>query len=148
MSAPFSPTAADVPQAVLAGVACPQCGAAEFRTYWQTFADGSRHVRVDCARCKKFVRYAKQTADAPEHKHEPVAADVPAWRKAAPVPQDKWDWLGLIRQDDNAWRPVALAPTLARAWDALLHYPGQGDLLCVPTRPVPKENQENEKTPE
>jgi hypothetical protein len=73
--------------AKLAGVVCPDCGAAEFRTFWQTFANGTRHVRLDCTTCGQFVRYAKQHRDAPEPKHEAVVLDTPAYCRAALVPE-------------------------------------------------------------
>jgi hypothetical protein len=100
---------------------------------WQTFANGTRHVRADCASCKGFVRYLKQTATAPDYLHRPLPPD--AHLEARKAPPAGWDWLGWIRQHDGVWRPVALARTLACCWDALLHYPGKGDLLCIPTRP-------------
>ena len=39
------------------GLLCLHCGAAAFRTSWQSFANGTRHVRADCARCGAFVRW-------------------------------------------------------------------------------------------
>jgi hypothetical protein len=123
-----------MPHLALAGLVCGGCGASRFTTSWQTFRDGSRHIRVDCGACHRFVRYARQTG-SPAPRYRP-APDVSGEQLAAPVPEEEWHWIGLIRQADNQWRPVALAKTLPRVWDVLLHYPGDGEFLCVPTRPV------------
>jgi hypothetical protein len=69
----------------------------------------------------------------PDFAHEQRPAD--AHRDNLKPPTASWWWQGLIRQADGVWRPVALARTLAACWDALLTYPGKGDLLCIPTRP-------------
>ena len=54
------------------GVTCRHCGATSFQTAWQTFADGSRHIRMDCGTCGKFARYLPQgESGAPAFKHEP-----------------------------------------------------------------------------
>lgn len=118
-----------------AGLACAHCGATEFKTVWQTFADGIRHARADCSRCKRFVRYLKQQG-APEPRFE--RAPVDAKTQDLVAPSATWHWIGLIRQSDRVWRPVAMAATLGQCWDALMHFPGVGDYLCVPTRPDAK----------
>jgi hypothetical protein len=43
---------------------------------------------------------------------------------------------GMVLEEEgpDGWR-VGEAPTLGRCWDSLLTYPGDGDRLCVPTRP-------------
>jgi hypothetical protein len=41
------------------GLACAGCGATEIRTWWQTFANGTKHVRAECARCGRFLRYLR-----------------------------------------------------------------------------------------
>jgi hypothetical protein len=120
------------PREVPLGLKCPKCGGTEFKTWWQTFANGTRHIRADCAACRAFVRYLKQP-DSPEPKYQPRRPDA-SKESLAPPPAD-WQWLGWVRQGDGIWRSVALCPTLARCWDTLLHYPGEGDLLCIPTRP-------------
>jgi hypothetical protein len=112
------------------GITCPACGGAEVKTAWQTFADGSRHVRATCAGCGKFLRYLP-------HGYKVERAD-PQRMKTHPAcrpPPESWHWLGYVRPGDGKWRPVALAPTLEKAWDVLLHCPLQGDLLCCPVRP-------------
>src|SRR5262249_21301356 len=48
-----------------AGLACRSCGAAGMRTRWQTFADNTRHIRAECARCGAFPRFLKQPAKVP-----------------------------------------------------------------------------------
>jgi hypothetical protein len=143
-------TAVDLPRCpVPDGLLCPKCGAAEFRTAWATFKDGSRHVRADCAKCGAFVRFLKQSPDAPDFRYEAttVTASMPADHPARKAPPDGWTWIGLVRLDDGHWRAVATSTTLARCWDALLHYPGVGDLLCIPSKPTrcsvpPPERQE------
>jgi hypothetical protein len=133
MSAPVElPPAASAPE----GLRCPKCGGTAFKTFWQTFADGSKHVRADCAACGAFVRYLKQPG-SPDFKHEPRKPGAHIDELAAPP--DSWCWIGMIRQADELWRAVAMAPTLGRCWDCLLTYPGEGDRLCVPSKPVLQE---------
>lgn len=125
-------TLAPAPSPADAGLACRKCGAAKFTTVLQTFRDGTKHVRLDCAACKTFVRYASQDgAPEPRHEHRPPDAH----DELLAAPPASWHWLGLIRQDDGVWRAVALCPTLERCWEALLTLSGEGDRLCVPTRP-------------
>ena len=119
------------------GLCCRRCGASAFKTAWQTFSNGTRHVRMSCARCGQFARYLKPEG-APEPRVEFAPAGTPENRLQAPVPAERWEWVGLIRLEDQVWRAVAKAPTLERCWDTLLHYPGEGDLLCMPSRLVPK----------
>jgi hypothetical protein len=114
------------------GLACRRCGATAFRTAWQTFANGTRHVRADCAGCGTFARYLKQ-AGSPDFKSEMAPAGTPANLRRPPTPESDWEWLGLVRLADQQWRPVALAPSLARCWEALLTYPGEPDRLCIPS---------------
>lgn len=42
---------------------CRRCDATAFGFRWQTFANGTRHIRVNCGRCGAYVRYAPQTAE-------------------------------------------------------------------------------------
>lgn len=42
---------------------CPRCGTCETRVNWQTFTNGTKHLRESCACCDRYVRYAKQTAE-------------------------------------------------------------------------------------
>lgn len=117
----------DVPE----GITCRRCGGTAFKTVWQQFSDGKRHVRADCASCGGFVRYLKQP-ESPDFRFEPRQADAHG-ENLAPPPET-WQWLGWIRQADEVWRPIALADTLDKCWEALMHFPGKGDLLCTPTR--------------
>src|SRR5262249_47776852 len=110
-------------QLIPAGLLCQKCGAAEFKTSWQQFAGGKKHLRADCARCGAFVRYLKQPG-APEPEYQPAPEGTHRSNNAAPP--DSWLWIGMIRLNDGLWRAVATAPTLAKCWDVLLHYPGQG----------------------
>lgn len=48
---------------------CPACGHTEFAQKVQTFANGTQHLREECAKCYKFIRYVPQnTCD-----HEPIS---------------------------------------------------------------------------
>jgi hypothetical protein len=127
------PCPPDPPPAAL-GLVCPGCRGTKFRTAWQTFKDGSRHVRMSCAACNKFLKYLKKE-DELDFRHEPRRTDASAF-KLRPPPES-WVWIGYIRQADQVWRPVAMAPTLERCWDTLLHFPGDGDFLAAPSVPPP-----------
>jgi hypothetical protein len=122
------------------GLCCRRCGASAFTTCWQTFANGTKHVRMDCGRCGAYVRYLKQQG-APEPKVQFAPADTPRNRLAPPTPADAWEWVGMIRLEDQVWRAVAKAPTLERCWDSLLTFGGEGDLLCMPSRRLPNASQ-------
>jgi hypothetical protein len=114
------------------GATCKRCGATTFRTFTQTFRDGTKHLRVECAGCGTFQRYAPQSG--PEAmRYQPRPAD--AHKEETTPPPSRWPWVGMIRLADGVWRAVALADDLGRCWDALLHYPGTGDLLVFPVRP-------------
>jgi hypothetical protein len=65
---------------------------------------------------------------------------------AAPPPANA-SWLGWLRQSDAVWRPVALAPTLGKCWEALAHHFGDGDLLAVPTDPAARTTRPLEPSP-
>jgi len=101
-----------------------------FGTAWSGRADGLRRVRLTCATCRTFVRHLGLEG-GPEPKCEPTTRTDRA-HPALAAPTDGWVWIGLIRQSDQVWRAVALG----RAWDALLHYPGEGDLLVIPSLPA------------
>jgi hypothetical protein len=124
----------NLPALARAGVLCGACGGSTFITCGELGFAGMRQIRVDCAACRRFVCYVSP-AGGPPHGYRP-APPVSCEQRAAPLPAEEWSWIGLIRQDDGVWRPVGMAKTLAKAWDILMHYPGDGDLLCVPTRPV------------
>jgi hypothetical protein len=115
------------------GISYPQCRATGFQTSWRILSDGTRHARLECAACLRFVRWPRQDPQ-PEHKYEPRRPDVRG--AALQPPPDRWHWLGFIRQADGLWKPVAMAETLGRCWEALLTYPYEGDLLAVPVEPV------------
>jgi hypothetical protein len=110
------------------GLSCV-CGSAEFRTAWQTFSDGSKHVRATCADCGRFVRWLP---------HPPAArlerTALPADHPAVQAPPPAWTWVGAVRPVDGIWRVVAVAATLEGCWDALLSNPMQGDMLCWPQK--------------
>lgn len=44
-------------------ITCPQCCSQSLLMTWQTFANNTRHIRVTCRRCGRFVRYATQCPD-------------------------------------------------------------------------------------
>lgn len=43
---------------------CPRCGASAIALEWAPMADGRRHIRETCATCRRFRRWAPQTAAA------------------------------------------------------------------------------------
>ena len=51
------------PSAARSEVPCDRCGGTDFTVRWQTFANGTRHIRVNCGRCGAYVRYAPQTTE-------------------------------------------------------------------------------------
>jgi hypothetical protein len=132
-----APPAPPDPGPAAVGVVCPRCRGTRFKTTWQVFSDGSRHVRMTCAACNKFMRYLPRP-DGPDLRLERRPHDARAYRMKPPPAS--YNWIGFIRQSDELWRAVALAPTLERCWDCLLTYPGDGDLLCVPSEPPPQRN--------
>jgi hypothetical protein len=98
---------------------------------------------MDCGRCGAFIKYLKQQPETvPPGEVLARAAYTPAGPEASRMntrpPPEGWQWVGHIRLADGLWRPVALASTLADCWDALLCHPLHGDLLCIPTQPVPR----------
>jgi hypothetical protein len=118
------------------GVICARCRGVTFRTSWQTFSNGTKHIRMECAVCKAFVKYLKQQKEdgTPGYRHEPAVAD--ANESSLKAPTDGEHWLGYVRQSDGVWRGVALAADLGGCWEALLTYPGDGDRLACPVAPV------------
>lgn len=44
-------------------LACQACGWTEARLQWQTFANGTRHIRAECRRCGRYIRFVPQTQD-------------------------------------------------------------------------------------
>jgi hypothetical protein len=115
------------------GVVCRECGSSEFKTYWQTFTNGTRDVRAECAKCGAFAHYLPQ---ALAHKHKQADATP----KHMPAPKDSDVWLGLVRLADGVWRAVAKATTLAKLWDVILSHPSwPAEWLLVPSEdPSPK----------
>jgi hypothetical protein len=59
------------------GLTCPHCGPTRVVSEWQTFADGSRHLRASCGRCRQFLRYLKQPWAAGESAPNPQYTLVP-----------------------------------------------------------------------
>jgi hypothetical protein len=39
---------------------CPACGSGDFRFAWQEFANGTRHIRMTCRACGRFIKYQPQ----------------------------------------------------------------------------------------
>jgi hypothetical protein len=110
------------------GVRCPACGRCELTLG----ADARGRAALSCAGCRTFVRLLWRHGD-PEPGFEPCPPGASKYAQDAP-PAGSW-WLGMIRQADAVWRAVALTPTHAGCWDALLTYFGEGDRLTVPTDP-------------
>lgn len=72
------------------GVQCPRCGYLSAHVLWQTFSNGTKHRRANCAECGTFIVYLPQTTKAPAapvplsvvepEQHEqgvPIATDSP-----------------------------------------------------------------------
>jgi hypothetical protein len=115
-------------------VSCRKCGATAFKTDWQTFADGTKHVRMSCSKFGTFARYLPQTAEGkPVYQHEPRAADVSAG--ASVTPPRGWRWLGYVRGDGGEWHQVAECATREACWSALMTTWQGGDKLIVPVCP-------------
>jgi hypothetical protein len=122
-------TAARTPEPA---VACPACSAAEFLTPRQTAPDGPQG-RLNCAACgRPFLELPNSQGGAPTYQFRRRAADAHADELAPPA--KGWAWLGLVRQGDGVWRPVALCATAADCWQALLGCWMHGDLMAVPVR--------------
>lgn len=111
------------------GVRCASCGSAELRGVYHAVGEAVR-MRLECARCARFLRWVPEPGQGPPYYTEPAPPDAHARERAAPPKGTAW--LAHLRQADGVWRPVALAATLAGAWDAVLGLPGRGDVLIVP----------------
>jgi hypothetical protein len=98
-------------------------------------AEGDGRPVLACRGCKLAVRLLTRYPGDPTPGFEPRPAGTSAYAYDAP-PAGSW-WVGMIRQSDQVWRPVALAQEHGRCWDALLTYPGEGDRLTVPTDAPP-----------
>jgi hypothetical protein len=112
------------------GLCCPSCGATEARTSRECL-DGVDLMRLACAGCGRLLRHLEMSGPL---RFEPAPDDANRAEKAPPGPG--WGWIGMVRLSDNVWRAVALADSLGRVWDCLLTYPGTGDRLAIPTRPL------------
>ena len=42
---------------------CPKCGPVDPTFRWQNFKNSSKHLRADCSKCKRFIRYVEQTSE-------------------------------------------------------------------------------------
>jgi hypothetical protein len=112
------------------GVVCRHCGRATFTTVWQVFSDNSKHVRMECSACRRFVRYLPQHKDGtPRYRVECSA--LPADHPGRKLPTDV-QWIGLVRAADQVWRTVGMADTLEKCWDIVLSVWVEGDRLCCP----------------
>jgi hypothetical protein len=114
-----------IPKPEEVGVTCRACGGAASRSTWATI-DGLRLIRLDCAKCGRFVRHL----DPANCLSMPVSPDVPTVAKR--LPGSGCRWLGLVRGAEGVWLAVALAEDLKRCWDALLTCSIEGDRLCTP----------------
>jgi hypothetical protein len=119
------------PDPAAVGLTCPGCGAIGATSTLQTLRGGMKVIRLNCAACNRFLRHVD--VQGRNFRYEPAPPDA-AKPDVAPPPAS-WQWLGFIRQADRVWKAVALTDSLASCWDALLTYPGAGDLLCIPGRP-------------
>lgn len=57
-----SPDRGDQHPSIPDRVSCGRCGSHDVAFRWQVFANSTRHIRVTCRRCGRFVKYAPQTA--------------------------------------------------------------------------------------
>jgi hypothetical protein len=52
---------------------CRRCGeTSPPKLSWQPFVDGTRHIRVTCGGCGRFIRYAAQTPEVVAAAHAEV----------------------------------------------------------------------------
>jgi hypothetical protein len=112
------------------GLTCRQCGGTAFLTHWEAVGD-TRRVRMTCAGCRRSIRLLPQTTDGMPD----VRRELSALPKGHPARQPVLvsdPWIGLVRQDDGVWIPVALAASLGKCWETLLACPLEGDRLCIP----------------
>jgi hypothetical protein len=110
--------------------------------------DALNKYRQSCAGCGKHLRYLPrsrgQEDGGQESKGEPGTEPAAIYQQAPPdlhrgqtmPPPESWQWIGHVRSDDGNWRAVALCKTLGGCWEALLATWQQGDLLCIPVRPL------------
>ena len=42
---------------------CPRCGEVDPRFAWQTFVNGTHHLRAECPGCGRFLRHVPQTPE-------------------------------------------------------------------------------------
>lgn len=124
------------------GLRCPACGHTEALSCWEQVESATKVIRLTCARCALFLRHLVPAEG--EFLFEQRRPD--AHRAELSPPGKDWLWIGHIRQADGFWRAVALTATLGKCWDALLTYPGEGDRLCIPTRPRKGKGKAEEDT--
>lgn len=43
--------------------ACGHCGGINLTLKWQTFDNGTKHIRANCAKCSAYVTYVPQTTE-------------------------------------------------------------------------------------
>src|SRR5262249_15442746 len=98
-------------------LACPTCRGCTVRLEHSPPLPSDK---IYCGRCARVLRRVRPPdAPAPRYRQAPAGA-MPHEQEAPPA---GWHWLGLTKLDDGNWYPVALAETLPRCWEALLHYP-------------------------
>ncbi len=99
-------------------IAC-SCGSTAFQSLWLV---RNYSLVLRCARCGAEATYQDVRVDL-----------VPADEQHRKWDTRRCEWMGLCRWEGD-WRPVVLAETLDKCWQALLGF--DGDLTCVPTKPV------------
>jgi hypothetical protein len=109
--------------AAVTGLNCPACGRCEM----VLSVDAGSRAALTCYGCGVTARLLRRRGDPePAFDLDDATADVP--------PKGSW-WIGYVKGSDRVCRPVALAPTMSSAWDALLHCPLRGALYLVPCDP-------------
>jgi hypothetical protein len=123
----YTTVALPSPASAPPGLRCPACHRCEF----ESGLDSQGRVRLTCT-CGTFTRLLRRTGD-PAPLCEPCPPDASQYAQDTP-PAGSW-WIAFIRARDGKWRPIALAQTPGRCWDAALSCPLDGDILLAPTDP-------------
>jgi hypothetical protein len=115
--------------APLPGICCPTCRRSEM----DLRRDAEVPAVLACANCGLVARLLQRRGDpAPAFDLDDTTSDVPR--------PGSW-WIGMVKGADDVVRPVALAPTLNSAWDAVLSCPLRGAVFMMPTDPPAGVNQ-------
>lgn len=114
------------------GLTCPDCGSIDTVTSQRTFANGTVHVEARCAKCHRFEKWLPKS----KLKYRMAATPPAESNHPATLFLETSHWIGYCRWSDGCWRPIAMAPSLNRLWEALLDFPNcdKLDLLAWPAK--------------